>query len=91
MIPGEYLLASDSVVANAGRRTTNIEVANVGDRPIQVGSHFHFFEVNGGGIVQFVLDGNRVRFEINLAAAQRLGLKLSSELLKLAIAIRKAS
>jgi hypothetical protein len=42
-----------------------------------------------GGVVQFVLQGSRVRFEINLAAAQRLGLKLSSELLKLAIAIRR--
>lgn len=46
MIPGEYLLAADPVVANAGRRTAEVEVANVGDRPIQVGSHFHFFEVN---------------------------------------------
>jgi urease subunit beta len=46
MIPGEYFLASDSVLANAGRRTDELEVANVGDRPIQVGSHFHFFEVN---------------------------------------------
>jgi len=46
MIPGEYLLAANPVVANAGRRTTELEVANVGDRPIQVGSHFHFFEVN---------------------------------------------
>lgn len=43
-----------------------------------------------GGIVQFVLDGNRVRFEINLAAAQRAGLTLSSELLKVAAAIRRA-
>jgi urease beta subunit len=46
MIPGEYLLATDPVVANAGRRTAELEVTNVGDRPIQVGSHFHFFEVN---------------------------------------------
>jgi len=46
MIPGEYFLASDSVLANAGRRTEELEVANAGDRPIQVGSHFHFFEVN---------------------------------------------
>jgi urease beta subunit len=46
MIPGEYFLASEPVVANAGRQTLEIEVANVGDRPIQVGSHFHFFEVN---------------------------------------------
>jgi urease beta subunit len=46
MIPGEYFLATDPVVANAGRRTAELEVVNVGDRPIQVGSHFHFFEVN---------------------------------------------
>ena len=46
MIPGEYFLAPDPVAANAGRRTAELEVANVGDRPIQVGSHFHFFEVN---------------------------------------------
>ena len=46
MIPGEYFLASAPVQANAGRRTDVLEVANTGDRPIQVGSHFHFFEVN---------------------------------------------
>src|ERR1700723_2073870 len=46
MVPGEYLLATDPVTANAGRRTEELEVANVGDRPIQVGSHFHFFEAN---------------------------------------------
>jgi urease beta subunit len=46
MIPGEYFLASEAVIANAGRRTVEIEVSNTGDRPIQVGSHFHFFEVN---------------------------------------------
>ena len=43
-----------------------------------------------GGMVQFLLDGNRVRFEVNLAATQRVGLNLSSELLKLAIAVRRA-
>jgi hypothetical protein len=43
-----------------------------------------------GGMIQFVLDGNRVRFEINLAAAQRAGLTLSSQLLKVAVAIRRA-
>jgi urease beta subunit len=46
MIPGEYFLASEPVIANAGRKTVELEVANTGDRPIQVGSHFHFFEVN---------------------------------------------
>ena len=46
MIPGEYILASEPVIANAGRRTAQVTVENTGDRPIQVGSHFHFFEVN---------------------------------------------
>lgn len=46
MIPGEYFLATAPVVANTGRHTLEMEVANMGDRPIQVGSHFHFFEVN---------------------------------------------
>jgi urease beta subunit len=46
MIPGEFFLADDDIDINAGRSTTTIEVANRGDRPIQVGSHFHFFEVN---------------------------------------------
>jgi urease beta subunit len=46
MIPGEYRLAADPIQANAERDTTEIEVANTGDRPIQVGSHFHFFEAN---------------------------------------------
>src|SRR5262252_7303186 len=46
MIPGEYILAANPVTANANRRTVELEVANTGDRPIQVGSHFHFFEVN---------------------------------------------
>jgi urease beta subunit len=46
VIPGEYFLSAEDVIANAGRRTVEISVANTGDRPIQVGSHFHFFEVN---------------------------------------------
>ena len=46
MIPGEYLLAGEVIEANAGRRTLELVVSNTGDRPIQVGSHFHFFEVN---------------------------------------------
>ena len=46
MIPGEYLLGDGDVVANADRRTVELTVANTGDRPIQVGSHFHFFEAN---------------------------------------------
>src|SRR5262247_280945 len=46
MIPGEYILGEGDIEANAGRRTIELTVANTGDRPIQVGSHFHFFEVN---------------------------------------------
>ena len=46
MIPGEYLLGEGDIEANAGRRTAEVTVANSGDRPVQVGSHFHFFEVN---------------------------------------------
>lgn len=43
---GEYLLAQDEITINQGRRTAVIVVRNTGDRPIQVGSHYHFFEVN---------------------------------------------
>ena len=46
MIPGEYILKTDPIIANAGRDTVNITVVNTGDRPVQIGSHFHFFEVN---------------------------------------------
>jgi len=46
MIPGEYFLSKDPVIANRGRRTVKITVSNTGDRPVQVGSHAHFFEVN---------------------------------------------
>jgi urease subunit beta len=47
MNPGEYLLESEDITANARRRTKHVLVKNTGDRPIQVGSHYHFFEVNG--------------------------------------------
>ncbi|MEH0109419.1 urease subunit beta [Tersicoccus sp. MR15.9] len=46
MIPGEYVLRDEPVLINEGRETVEIEVTNTGDRPVQVGSHFHFFEVN---------------------------------------------
>ena len=46
MKPGEILLARGEIELNAGRRTLALEVANTGDRPIQVGSHYHFFETN---------------------------------------------
>ncbi len=45
-VPGEFLLAEEPIVANAGRRTATITVRLTGDRPVQIGSHFHFFEVN---------------------------------------------
>ena len=72
MIPGEYLLADGDVVANAGRETVEMSVTNTGDRPIQVGSHFHFFEVNRAlafdrarafGMRLNVPAGTAVRFE----------------------------
>ena len=46
MIPGEYILANSYIECNVRRTTIRITVVNTGDRPIQVGSHFHFFEVN---------------------------------------------
>jgi urease subunit beta len=72
MIPGEYLLGEGDIVANEGRRTVELVVANTGDRPIQVGSHFHFFEVNRAlrfdrtqafGMRLDVPAGTAVRFE----------------------------
>jgi urease beta subunit len=72
MIPGEYVLGKDPVIANEGRRTLTLSVSNTGDRPIQVGSHFHFFEVNRAlqfdrkkarGLRLNVPAGTAVRFE----------------------------
>lgn len=72
MIPGEYLLANTPIEANAGRMTRTTAVTNRGDRPIQVGSHFHFFEVNRSldfdrdaayGMRLNVPAGTAVRFE----------------------------
>ncbi|MEI3855185.1 MULTISPECIES: urease subunit beta [Ensifer] len=48
MIPGEIIAAAGEIELNAGLDTTTIEVANTGDRPIQVGSHYHFAETNAG-------------------------------------------
>ncbi|GIT91858.1 urease subunit beta [Jannaschia pagri] len=47
MIPGEVICAAGEVTLNAGAPVTEVEVANTGDRPIQVGSHYHFAETNG--------------------------------------------
>lgn len=72
MIPGEYLLEADPIEINAGRATITIGVTNRGDRPIQVGSHCHFFEVNRAlafdralayGMRLNVPAGTAVRFE----------------------------
>lgn len=72
MIPGEYQLAGDPITANAGRRVVQVTVENAGDRPIQVGSHFHFFEVNralwfdrsqGFGMRLNIPAGTALRFE----------------------------
>ncbi|HVA34596.1 MAG TPA: urease subunit beta [Stellaceae bacterium] len=46
MIPGEILTKAGEIEMNAGRKTVALDVANTGDRPIQVGSHYHFFETN---------------------------------------------
>lgn len=46
MIPGEIFPASGSIILNEGQPTVTLEVTNTGDRPVQVGSHYHFFEVN---------------------------------------------
>ena len=46
MNPGEYFLADGDIDANVGRATARVTVANTGDRPVQVGSHYHFFEAN---------------------------------------------
>ena len=72
MIPGEYFLSDGEVIANEGRRTVELSVENTGDRPIQVGSHFHFFEANRAlafdraqafGMRLNVPAGTAVRFE----------------------------
>ncbi len=46
MIPGEYFIDEGNIELNVGMKTTSISVANTGDRPIQVGSHYHFYETN---------------------------------------------
>ena len=72
MIPGEYFLVDGDIEINLGRATTTIEVTNRGDRPIQVGSHCHFFEVNrwlafdraqAYGMRLNIAAGTAVRFE----------------------------
>jgi urease subunit beta len=72
MIPGEVKVAAGSIELNAGQREVSIEVTNTGDRPIQVGSHYHFFETNDAlrfdrakarGTRLAIAAGTAVRFE----------------------------
>ena len=72
MIPGEIAVLSGELVLNEGRATVTVRVANTGDRPIQVGSHYHFYETNGAlafdreatrGFRLNVPAGTAVRFE----------------------------
>jgi urease beta subunit len=63
MKPGEYLLEAQPIEANAGRRTASVVVKHTGDRPVQIGSHYHFFEVN-----------NALAFERELARGMRLNI-----------------
>ncbi|AAS42568.1 MULTISPECIES: urease subunit beta [Bacillus] len=46
MIPGQYILAKEDIVCNGDKKVTKVKVLNQGDRPIQIGSHYHFYEVN---------------------------------------------
>ncbi|MDN2581774.1 urease subunit beta [Aquibium sp. ELW1220] len=72
MIPGEIITAAGDIELNAGQPTVTLKVANTGDRPIQVGSHYHFFETNEGlrfdrqkarGMRLDIASGTAVRFE----------------------------
>lgn len=72
MIPGEVLVDDGELLLNAGRATVTVDVANTGDRPIQVGSHYHFFETNDAlqfdraatrGFRLDIASGTAVRFE----------------------------
>ena len=70
MIPGEVLPADGELVLNEGRETVALEVANTGDRPVQVGSHFHFFEANAA--LQFDREAARgCRLDIPAGTAVR--------------------
>ncbi|POR55867.1 urease subunit beta [Paraburkholderia eburnea] len=65
MIPGEMLIDEGEIELNAGRETVTVTVANTGDRPVQIGSHFHFYEVNDA----LAFDREAARgFRLNIAA-----------------------
>ena len=72
MIPGEMQVADGEIALNVGRKTVTVEVTNSGDRPVQVGSHYHFFETNDAlkfdraasyGYRLNIASGTAVRFE----------------------------
>jgi urease subunit beta len=65
MIPGEMLIDDGEIELNAGRETVTVTVANTGDRPVQIGSHFHFYEVNAA--LSFEREAAR-GFRLNIAA-----------------------
>ena len=85
MIPGEIITDAGEIELNTGRRTVSLTVANTGDRPIQVGSHFHFYEVNTA--LQFDRDQSR-GFRLNITAGTAVrfepGQKRTVELVELA-------
>jgi urease subunit beta len=65
MIPGEMLIDDGDIELNVGRETVTVTVANTGDRPVQIGSHFHFYEVNDA----LAFDREAARgFRLNIAA-----------------------
>ena len=81
MIPGELFIQDGEIELNAGRKTVTLTVANSGDRPIQVGSHYHFFETNPAlkfdrkkarGMRLDIAAGTAVRFEPGQAREVRL-------------------
>jgi urease subunit beta len=85
MIPGEILTEEGELELNAGRETVALTVSNTGDRPVQVGSHFHFYEVNEA----LRLDRDRARgFRLNIAAGTAVrfepGQERTVELVRLA-------
>jgi urease subunit beta len=65
MIPGEILVEEGEIELNAGRPVLSVTVANTGDRPIQIGSHFHFYEINEA--LQFDREATR-GYRLNIAA-----------------------
>ena len=84
-IPGQYLLEEGDIELNAGRVTASVVVANSGDRPIQVGSHFHFFEVNAALLFERALArGMRLNIAAGTAVRFEPGQRRTVELVALA-------